>query len=528
MSMLPTTQIGRMMRTVTGAVRSADAQWWFGYGAYGVFHLVSLCTTTSGIGFVFQAEGIVWVVSFLLSLAVQTMIGVSGHRLRRGWRGRRGVVVAASTAILMICVSISIGFAYAYWWHFLRSDRVAHDVAVAQNDRITRPVQVFTHHLSVAADSLERLASYSAERAATERRVGGTCEAVGDGAGPRTRLREADDRTFGSLAERFRDTAANAETAVGQLQDLRETYDPASHDDHEAAVNRIMQRVRPLVTASYAPTIAQLEARIARGRGELVDDLTGERYRCRDSHLEEFVQQAIGSLRQLQDVRGQVPAELGFHRPDHHAALAVAYSQLGSLLGFTAGPDHGSPARETADSVPLLFAVTVDFVIFMVPFFFPAKLDDDGDGDDGDRRDFIGEINEAVEPAPRAPGVVTRRLLRFAFRDDESRNPYDLLDGFRIERRQCDEIVLPFEPETPESTAARRLLQLLGRRPHVRQLRATPRLRRELRHGLDAEFVTLYRIEPEFMVALATERVRQSSAPSGDAASQRGPLGVAS
>ena len=528
MPKMPTEQVGRMMQAVTGA----DALWWFGYAAYGVFHVVSLSTTTYGIGVVMQVDGVGWVVPFLISLAVQTMIGVSGHRLQRarGWRLR-----AASVPILLICISISIGFAFGFWWHLLRSESVARDIAVEQSDRITRPVQAFTHHLSVAADSLDRLAAYSADRAATERRAGGTCEAaVGDGAGPRTRLREADDRMFGLLAERFRSTAANAETAVNELQTLRETYDPASHDAHEAAVNRVMLRVRPLVTASYEPTIAQLEARIARGRGELVDDQTGERYRCRDSHLGDFVREAIGTLQQLQGVREDVPAELDFHRPDQRTSLAFAYRQLATLLRF-ATADHRSPAPEAADLVPLLLALTVDVVIFMVPFLFPQN---DGDGD-GDGRDYVAEINAAVEPDPRTPDTVTDRLLSFAFNDDACRTPYDILDRFRVEGRRHDEILLPFDLETTESRAARKLLQALERRPYVRQLHLKPAQRRKLRQDLgDARLATLYRLEPEFMADLAKERVRQSSAsradvprttPPAEAPSSRcGPLGVAS
>ena len=516
-----TEELDQKVTTLTRAVR--DPLWYVGYGAYFLFHAVSLYTTTYGIGVVMQVERVGWVAPLLLGLAVQAMIGVSGHRLRDAWRQRRGAVFASSTTVLVICVSISIGFAYAFWWHLLRSETVARDVALAQNDRITQPVQTFAHHLSVAAADLERLASYSAERAATERDAGGTCEAaIGGGPGPRTRLREADYAMFTSLAERFRGTAETAEAAVEPLHNLRESYDPAEHDQHEAAVNRIMQRVRPLVTTSHESTIDQLEARIARGRAELVDDQSGERYRCRDSQLEEFVRYVTGALRQLQDVGNAVPAELSFHRPDRHTSLAIAYEQLAALLGL-APADDASPAREAADAVPLLFALTVDVVIFMLPLLLSESREGDGD-----HRDYVGEIKKAVESEPLVPSAVTQRLLRFAFNEDKSRNPYDLLNAFRIERRRFDEVALPFEPETSESSAARRLLQFLGRRPHVRLLRVTPRLRRELRHGHEVEYVTLYRLEPEFMVALAKERVRQSSVPSEDASSQHGPLQVAS
>ena len=513
----------RKVTAPTKAVRAADPLWYCGYGAYFLFHAVSLYTTTYGIGVVMQVERIGWVAPLLLGLAVQAMIGVSGHRLRDAWRQGRFVVGASSTTVLLICVSISAGFAYAFWWHLLLSQSVARDVALAQSDRITQPVQAFAYRFTVAAADLDRLASYSAERAATERDAGGTCEAaIGGGPGPRTRLREADYATFTSLAERFRGTAETAEAAVGQLQDLRENYDPdlTEHDRHTAAVNRILHRVRPLVTTGHESTIDELEARIARGRAELVDYQSGERYRCHDPHLEDLVRRVAGALRQLQDVGNEVPAEISFHRPDHHTSLAIAYEQLAALLKPA---DEASPAPEAADAVPLLFALAVDVVIFMLPLLLPANREGDGD-----HRDYVGEIKKAVESEPLVPGAVIQRLLRFAFNEDESRNLYDLLNAFRVERGRFDEVALPFEPETLESSAARRLMQVLGRRPHVRLLPVTPRLRCELRLGDEVEFVTLYRLEPEFMVALAIERVRQSSEPSEDVSSRHGPVEVAS
>ena len=516
------------IQTLIAAMRGLDTLKIFAYFAYYVLHAFSLFTTTYGIAVVLDVEDSFfgWIVPSAISLAVQTMIGVSGHLFRRAFRRRRWDIFVASAAMLTICVSISVGFAYAFWWHHLRSDRVAREVAAAETDRVIRPVQAFSHHLSVVSDSLDHLAMYSAERADVERKTGGTCEEVGQGAGPRTRLREADKRRFEALARGFANTAGEAQQALGELHDRRETYDPARHDDHAAAVNRILQRVRPLVRTNYEPTIDQLGERVERGRGEMEDDLTGERYRCRDSHLEDFVRQAIGPLERLQNIRQDVPTELVLHRPDRLSSLAVAYRQLGTLLGVSNGADNESLSREAADATPLLLALTVDAVIFLLPFAFHERSSGaDGGDDGGNGRDFIGEINAAVDPDSPAPGTAAYRLLNFAYEDGERRNLYDLFDRFLIEGRRRDEIVLPFDRETPESRALRRVLQALGWRPHFPRLRVTSWLRQRLRSCQDlndVSVVALYRIEPGLMRDLVRASVCQSSPSRSDVPSTSG------
>ena len=491
-----------------------------GYSGYLTFHTISFLTTASGIAAVVNAHLMAGrlvpslVVAGLLSAAVQAMVGVFGHRFREASRRRERTATVASLTIVVICGSVSVGFAYSFWWELFRGDAVAAEVAVAENDRIVAPVEAFDHQVRTASSSLDRLAAYSAERAATELRVGGTCEAVGQGAGPRTRLRKTDARVFRALADEMARTSAGTRAALGELQDLRSIYDPATHDQYTHKVNQILQRLRPVLADRQQRVIAQLLARIQRGRGEMEDDLTGERFRCRDSQLEAFLEQAVKPLERVQEIGDDVPKELRFHRPGRRSALAVAYGQLGGLIGFSgaAGSDFSSP--EPADVAPLVLAAIVDVVLFIFPFGLDLR-----GGGTGPRP---GDANRAAGSFPMPPGVAMGDLRQLAYGPSPSADLYALFERFTVRASNHDLVLLPVSRRSRKSKKAELVLDAVGARPTARSVPMTTRLRAATKQLPTAfgDRVTVYRLKKGFLADLALHRVRPASRIDSDADAQ--------
>ena len=489
----------------------ADAERRLQCAAYAIAHVLSFFSTAFGLTALFGSDSVTrWIISLALSFLLQIVLGWAGYRIfdrRRGWSER---LVAAP--IFLVCMPLSTGFAFGYWHQVLRANTVAQEVAVARIDGLLTPVIDFQQGLTEASVTLGRLHTYSAERAATERRVGGTCQNIGGGSGPRERLRDADARLFQGLAEDLDRARGAVQAGSDELSRLRDSYEPSNHDEFTAEANRLLRELRPWLSDDRRSAIAQLEGRIEEGRSVLTDERTGELYGCPDPSLEGLMKLAVSTLR---SIPRSLPEELAFHRPDNSESVGLAYARLGSLLGLL--EDESIPPFAGEDTPPLILAIAIDVISLVMAFVLWGKTDRQG-------YDYVQKISTVVDEAA-AGSPAAAGLLAFALAEPE-RDLYGLFRPYVVRRRGFEEIVIPVGLPSRETEVITAILDALDQRAYARAQPITEDLRRELPqpHVLaGADRVAVYQLKPGLMPSLARERIRrlQARPPVKD---QSGPL----
>lgn len=274
-------------------------------------------------------------VTVTITLLVSLMLFVLMNYTLAVWRSYDGLLARlASLAVYALTATLSVAFAFAFWWTVLSSrGRTAEDTQ-AGAAAIVRIANDARANLTSLQRSLEELARYSGERAQVEQTVGGTC---GDGSGgqrgPRTRFREQDAASMASAStymvafvEGLTPALQQLETAASQVE--TEEFRSARDEQRRTTVNSVNAAIASVgqqVTLAKADERflgfeKQFSDRIAVGRDGFVS--AGQRYQCPDSNLEATLNAAISSIRNVQ----AIPDFASFRIPVIEGGEATMYA----------------------------------------------------------------------------------------------------------------------------------------------------------------------------------------------------------
>ena len=93
-------------------------------------------------------------------------------------------------AVYMICLFISVGFAYAFWFHAIAADQYSKQTYGTQARAVLYGLQDFKQQYAMVSGTLLDMNEYSQRTAEEEIEFGGTCgDRSGPTRGPRARLR---------------------------------------------------------------------------------------------------------------------------------------------------------------------------------------------------------------------------------------------------------------------------------------------------------------------------------------------------
>ena len=492
------------------------------YGMYVMLHIISCITTTVGLATVMGSDSTAlgWVLPVAISLVCQGAIGSSGHVLRNCLPQRKWLRGLAAGCVLCIGTSVSVGFAYGFWWHLLSAEDLAAEVAASEIQSVIEPAEEYSFQLSESASKLEQLESYSASRAEVEAKDGFTCENIGGERGPRFRLRQKDKEMFQTLASGVRRNAGKVREQVNELRALQ--YAPTSHDQYKAGINQLLSQMRPIVLADQRPLIGQLSDRIELGRGEIIDDLSPLiaplTFHCSDTLLEDLLEVAIASLKNLPEIAANVPAALNFHSPDRKTSVNIAYQELANLTGVAVSTE--GRALPEGDWVPLVLAVFVDGLILLIPWVFGGSASQSyGNESPGSRpHSILSHLDAALEFDSKRPRPSSRQVVDFAL-GPRSADPtlLHVFEPYVVESAKFDLVIMPLGISNPKIKALQNVLRVLNWRPYIRRCKVTPFLRRNLQFGglalANAKYASIYRIESGMLPVLMLEDFRDSLSP---------------
>ena len=91
----------------------------------------------------------------------------------------------------VILFTISVGFAFGFYWKYLEAGNVTTATAESSIIQVEQDLQLGTSRLEQLQSTFGALQRISSEKAETERASGGTCAGSRAGEGPRRRLRDA-------------------------------------------------------------------------------------------------------------------------------------------------------------------------------------------------------------------------------------------------------------------------------------------------------------------------------------------------
>jgi hypothetical protein len=293
----------------------------------------------------------------------------------------------------IILFVISVGFAFGFYWKYLEAGNVTTSGAETSIIQVEQDLQTGTSRLEQLQATFSSLAAISAQKAETERNVGGTCPRSGPGDGPRRRLREGDAQRFqfanDFIAQRVGTVKNDFNDLNTELQKIRQR-DPSVTDPvtgtrgaFMAELNRKLGLVATRFNALRSdPQLLQLrdELRARAGQTSFPDDRGGT-FICPDQQLATAlsgVVRAIEELPQLDppEVRAYEGSEavLEAFRRLTDSGIYWWNGMISPITGDVATPPEGGLTQR--DYVPLIIAIFVDICILLVsvnrpfgPFF---------------------------------------------------------------------------------------------------------------------------------------------------------------
>ena len=324
----------------------------------GVFLLsfVSFVTTLHGMSALLDGSTVLpWLIAGAVTGGIQIILVWSVVRLcavRTWWTALKLV------PMLMVCYTISVGFAFGYWWHLFRAEDHAHERLASDIRVMAAPVRAFGARYGHLSERLSELANYSRVRAEEELLHGGTC---GDGSppgpGPRQSLRTTDAETFTRFAVHFDQAAGELSDLVAALGDAVEGFDL---EDHVATGRFVEDTYAQAVVLRQDPQLRRLETTLqerVRIGEEGFTAASGVVVRCPDYRLTQLVDEVLDAL-DLPEINDPgIVVRDGSQRE----AIVETYARLFRFLGAIAG--DGQAEFDARDTGPLILAAIVDLLI---------------------------------------------------------------------------------------------------------------------------------------------------------------------
>lgn len=486
----------------------------------------------SVISFVATAMGMHGLLSSLGKVSEYLSLGIAGAftlalQLFLVWAVRlvrispRPVTRAWWLMVYTICLFVSVGFAYAFWFHAIAADSYSRETYSTQARGVLFRLQEFRQEYDRIAFSLSDLQAYSQQTSEDEIAYGGTC---GDNSpptrGPRARLRERDARYFATMAPHFKTQQAGIGERIDELEGSLVSFDPDSLGAYRHVANRALIQARGLQNDPQLRTLKTwMSQRLEQGRTSFTAP-SGEVFSCPDPYLEEQATLLLATELPY------VPEDfVWFDASERQESVQLAFSRLLHILRLDVGSDTafmpksvdgiwnraGDAIDEAAmgrpfikDVLPLVFGLITDLLIFLAAMAAPWR--------DDEFKESLDSLARAQAEHPTLGRDFFDRLESFM---DPERIPvsYRLLQAYAVSDGGRDYIFLPEPARSAEHVQLRILMEFLVSarvaavfRPLLSREKAPKALIKKLDAAETPQAdVRLYRLREGFLQELAGE-----------------------
>ncbi len=427
--------------------------------------------------------------------------------------------------VYAICLFISVGFAYAFWFHAIAANQYSKETYETQARAQLYGLQNFKQQYAMISGTLLDMNDYSQRTSEEEIATGGTCgDNSGPTRGPRARLREMDARHFAIMAPHFELQQRGIDERINELERSLVTFDPDSLVAFQQIANRALIKARALRDDPQLRSMnAWLRQRLERGKSGFTAP-SGEAFRCPDPYLEEQGEMLLAIA--LPDV----PEDFVWFDPSQRQeSVQLAFSRLLNLINVQVGSETAFlpkdvdalmeerldmmeasvvPTQRPAliqDALPLIFGLVTDLLIFLAAMAAPWR-----------EQDFSEPLDSLSRLKNERPTLGRDFFLRMESFVDPKKIPesYRLLQEHAVTFGGTDYIMVPEPPMEERDIRTRYLMEFLVNaqvaevfRPMLAGEKAPKAWARILaaKNIDDSDSFRLYRLKQGFLQAMAGE-----------------------
>ena len=310
----------------------------------------------------------------VLVLSIQLFLVYSLHRVAKT---KRFSVKARWIFPYIMMMLVSVFFSYGFYYKLVRADGYAKDKFTVQLLAARKNTQQYLNAFELIQNGGDKLKEYSLSRSNEERQFGGTC---GDGSppgkGPRQKFRLEEAEKFKYIAENISPLTEKVKSEITELQQAIDSYSPTIKDldAFQRSLNDIVQRINANNTSfilSY--TKEAISARIGKNRETIISGGLG----CPDitiTNSGNVMLRNITSLTPLDEIKLFNPRdqkevlvramEVFKSIPNVVVRFLVSDVQASKFSGAKRNKDN--VILKTADYVPLILGVIIDFMLLII------------------------------------------------------------------------------------------------------------------------------------------------------------------